>query len=89
MATAHKEVNEISSETGVARVTPIFFGLLNDNPVNQFIYRRGVKLLLIGTPVGKLAETPHIGNLSRLILSLLFQRGSKPLDLRLFRFILR
>ena len=42
-------------------------GAVDHDLFNQFIYRRGVKLLQIGIPVGKLKETPYIGNLSGLL----------------------
>ena len=50
-----------------------FLRAVNYDSVNQFIYRRSVKLLQIGISIGKLKEAPHIGDLSRLILNLLFQ----------------
>lgn len=55
---------------------------------NQFIYRRGVKLLQIGIPVGKLKETPYIGNLSGFIFNFSLQRNCKLLNFRLLCFIL-
>lgn len=37
---------------------------VNHNSVNQFIHSGSVKLLQIRIPVGKLEETPYIGDLS-------------------------
>lgn len=61
---------------------------VDHNLFNQLIYRSGVQLLQIGIPVGKLEETPHIGNLSGFIFNFSLQRSCKLLNFRLLRFIL-